>query len=161
MDQYGVEITIPRKGDPRPDTVIIQGSNEDDVLGAKEHLLNLAEEYMQDILDEEVPTPSLRISSFANVFANSNASDGAAAEQTSDSAGRGAGAGERKNGFVVTGAPWEQKAPDMQSNEDFPSFGGSPSGRSGGGKGGSWGPSSHKWGGVDSSVTLLKSSESQ
>lgn len=27
-------------------------------------------------------------------------------------------------GFVVKGAPWQQKAPDTASTEEFPSFGG-------------------------------------
>lgn len=28
------------------------------------------------------------------------------------------------SGFVVKGGPWEQKAPDTTSTEDFPTFGG-------------------------------------
>ncbi|KFM62860.1 Vigilin, partial [Stegodyphus mimosarum] len=43
MDMYKVDIRFPRPSDPDPDLVVIQGA-EDDVLDAKDHLLNLEEE---------------------------------------------------------------------------------------------------------------------
>lgn len=45
MDQFKVDIRFPRPNDPEPDLVIIQG-NEDDVLDAKDYLLNQEEEYV-------------------------------------------------------------------------------------------------------------------
>ena len=45
MDMYKVDIRFPRPNDPEPDLVIIQGA-EEDVLDAKDYLLNLEEEYV-------------------------------------------------------------------------------------------------------------------
>ncbi|GBN12360.1 Vigilin [Araneus ventricosus] len=44
MDMFTVDIRFPRSSDPDPDLVVIQGA-KDDVLDAKDHLLNLAKEY--------------------------------------------------------------------------------------------------------------------
>ncbi|GBN52283.1 Vigilin, partial [Araneus ventricosus] len=46
MDMFKVDIRFPRSSDPDPDLVVIQGA-EDDVLDAKDHLLNLEEEYLR------------------------------------------------------------------------------------------------------------------
>ncbi|GBN52279.1 Vigilin [Araneus ventricosus] len=46
MDMFKVFIRFPRPSDPDPDLVVIQGA-EDDVLDAKDHLLNLEEEYLR------------------------------------------------------------------------------------------------------------------
>lgn len=51
MDEFRVSITFPRPGDP-PETVTISGA-EANVEKCKEHLLNLTEEYMQDIMERE------------------------------------------------------------------------------------------------------------
>lgn len=45
MDQFKVEIKFARPSDPNPDVVIITGM-ENDVSDAKEHLLELQEEYV-------------------------------------------------------------------------------------------------------------------
>lgn len=45
MDDFRVDIKFPRNDDPNPNLVIISGQ-EDNVFEAKEHLLNLAEEYV-------------------------------------------------------------------------------------------------------------------
>ncbi|KAG1666666.1 Vigilin [Nymphon striatum] len=52
MDQFKVDIRFPRDTDTNRDTVIITGG-EDNVAEAKDHLLNLEEEYMQDIKESE------------------------------------------------------------------------------------------------------------
>jgi Uncharacterized conserved protein len=45
MEQFGVDIKFPRSTDPDPDIVTVIGS-EENVLDAREHLLNLEEEYV-------------------------------------------------------------------------------------------------------------------
>jgi hypothetical protein len=45
MEQFSVDIKFPRSTDPDPDIVTVIGV-EDNVLDAKEHLLNLEEEYV-------------------------------------------------------------------------------------------------------------------
>lgn len=59
---------------------------------------------MQDVADQEI-RDSYRIS-----FNN-----------TSESSG---GRSTNSNGFIVQGGPWEQRAPNMESVTDFPTFGG-------------------------------------
>ena len=44
---------MPRESDPDPDLVLIMGTNEDNVLDCKDHLLNCAEEYEQEVIDKE------------------------------------------------------------------------------------------------------------
>lgn len=79
---------------------------------------------MQDILDEE----------YRNSFLKKSKPDPPAAKDPKDP------------GFVVKGAPWEQKAPNMESKEEFPSFGGaSVAAAAGTPSVGGWGPK--KWGG--------------
>lgn len=43
MDEYKVDIRFPKHGD---DSIVVITGDEDNVLNAKEHLLNLAEEYV-------------------------------------------------------------------------------------------------------------------
>jgi hypothetical protein len=45
MEQYSVDIKFPRNTDTDPNTVTVIGA-EENVLDAKEHLLNLEEEYV-------------------------------------------------------------------------------------------------------------------
>lgn len=45
MDDYRVDIKFPRKEDANPNLIIISGQ-EENVIEAREHLLNLAEEYV-------------------------------------------------------------------------------------------------------------------
>uniref|UniRef100_A0A4D5R9H2 Vigilin n=1 Tax=Scolopendra viridis TaxID=118503 RepID=A0A4D5R9H2_SCOVI len=100
MDQFKVDIRFPRDSDPDLDTVVITGL-EDQVLEAKEHLLNLEEEYMQDINDAEVLRQYTQAPSRQDDYRPRS----------------------ENKGFVVKGGPWEQKAPDTTSNTEFPSFG--------------------------------------
>lgn len=45
MEKYKVDIKFPRKTDPDPNIVAIMGTKEN-ILDAKDHLLNLEEEYV-------------------------------------------------------------------------------------------------------------------
>ncbi|KAF6209513.1 hypothetical protein GE061_015260 [Apolygus lucorum] len=132
MDEYRVEIRFPKTGASNPNLVTVIGS-EDAVFNAKDHLLNLEEEYLQDVVDNDLrERPATTIWGAAGVTAQS-----------------GEGANRNPAGFVVKGAPWEQtpsanappksqpaplhhqtaaqKAPDTASTQDFPSFGSSTS----------------------------------
>ncbi|KAH0551211.1 vigilin [Cotesia glomerata] len=108
MEDYKVEIKFPRKTDSDPDLVVIIGS-EENVTDAREHLLNLEYEYLQDLEDRE-RTKSIR-----------------GGKHESD---RPLGSNESDSGFVVKGGPWEQQqlsqqprnAPDTASVADFPTF---------------------------------------
>merc|ERR1712137_1014319 len=121
MDQYKVEIRFPDEG-ADPDIISVIGA-EANVQECVDYILNLAEEYMQDIDDDSSTQQYLRSS------------------KQEGSHGKRAGPGQ--TGFVVAGAPWEQQqhqnkqqapqqqqqrapvvAPNTLSNEEFPSFGG-------------------------------------
>lgn len=109
MSDYKVEIKFPRQGDSDLNAVTITGA-EENVMEAKDHLLNLEEEYLQDCTDS---APS-QTSAFSNVL------------EEAFSRGRG---NQNPTGFVVQGAPWEKpgknkkSAPKPDSHEDFPDFG--------------------------------------
>lgn len=107
MEDYKVEIKFPRSGDPDPLAVTITGA-EDNVMEAKDHLLNLEEEYLQDVSDS-VPTQT---NAFSDVL--------------EEAFSRSAGPHTNRVGFVVKGAPWEKSAPNTESHEDFPDFGLAP-----------------------------------
>jgi len=107
MDDYKVDIKFPRSDDADLNLVTITGP-EEKVVDAKEHLLNLAEEYMQDVLENE------ELNSYR--APSSNPADGARGN-------RRGGDGDN-DGFVVAGGPWEQQtAPNTESVTDFPTFG--------------------------------------
>uniref|UniRef100_A0A2P2HWJ6 Vigilin n=1 Tax=Hirondellea gigas TaxID=1518452 RepID=A0A2P2HWJ6_9CRUS len=166
MDDYKVSISFPRSDDT-PDLVTISGA-EANVNECKEHLLNLAEEYMQDILDREDMNyyaagrpPPLQFGAFdvsagdappaPDVAVEGQQREGetqqpaeikwGGVEESSTAvplvkqakltqngnAHLSNGALSNKQGFVMTGAPWAQEAPNMNSSEDFPSMGASPS----------------------------------
>ena len=99
MDDFKVDIKFPKSEDPDPNLVIITGI-EDNVSEARDHLLILEEEFLQDVIERhEQATP------FSNMDSSNNRkSDG--------------------NGFIVQGGPWEQRAPNTASVTEFPSFGG-------------------------------------
>lgn len=103
MDDFKVEIKFPKSGDSNPDLVTIIGS-EEAVSDAKDHILNLAEEYMQDVADS-VPRNTSNFSTIIEQAMRPNTNG-------------------NKAGFVVQGAPWERsnKAPNTASHEDFPDF---------------------------------------
>lgn len=122
MDEFKVDIRFPQSGAPDPNLVTVMGKPED-VDEAIDHLLNLEEEYMSDVVENEVMQTYMK---------------GSSQEDKP----------QPSKGFVVRDAPWtagtgSEKAPDMTSSEDFPSFGApvphktSPWGpkRHGGGKG--------------------------
>lgn len=113
MEDYQVDVRFPRSGDPDPNLVTISGA-EDNVLDCKDYLLNLEEEFLQDFVDQEYIRSLERAPSKGS---NSNAKPKGPTQ-----------------GFVVKDAPWD-RAPDTQSQEEFPSFGQvvAPKGRS-------WGP---------------------
>lgn len=48
-------------------------------------------------------------------------------EETNNFFGNSNSKTEEAAGFVVKGGPWEQKAPDTTSTQDFPTFGGGAS----------------------------------
>ncbi|KAF5298917.1 hypothetical protein FQR65_LT09570 [Abscondita terminalis] len=99
MDDYKVDIKFPKSDDPDPNLVIISGS-DDNVFEAKDHLLMLEEEYLQDVIERHEPGAAFHSSESPN----NRKTDG--------------------NGFVVQGGPWEQRAPNTASVTEFPSFGG-------------------------------------
>lgn len=103
MEDYRVDIKFPREGDANMNQVTVMGK-EKDVEECKDHLLNLEEEYMQDV--SEAPKASNKVT-YENLFEN---------------AMKKAQSGGGKSGFVVQGAPWE-KAPNKDSQIDFPDFG--------------------------------------
>ncbi|XP_054712100.1 vigilin-like [Uloborus diversus] len=107
MEMFKVDIRFPRPSDPDPDLVVIHGK-EDDVLDAKDHLLNLEEEYVQDLKERDL----------MRQYTLPPSRNG-----HSDSEG---GRGRPDGGFVVKGAPWDRppSAPDTSDTQEFPSFGG-------------------------------------
>jgi predicted PilT family ATPase len=111
MNDFKVDIKFPNKESGNPDIVSITGA-EDDVYDCKDHILNLAEEYMQDVRDQELMNEFIR-----------------PARNSSPQRGQNRGGGA---GFIVTNAPW-----DMSSQSDFPDLGG---GAANGGPKVSWGP---------------------
>jgi len=101
MQDFDVDIRFPRENSGNPNLVTITGSDGERVLDARDHLLNLEEEYLQDVKENEYMQQYVRDSK----------------EEKGKSKGE-----KKSNGFVVTGAPWEQ-APDTESNVEFPSMG--------------------------------------
>lgn len=111
MSDYKVEIRFPKQGED-PNAITLMGSAEG-VSEAKDHILNLEEEYLEDIIDN-VPTHT---NDFSTVLESALQK----------------GSPQNKEGFVVQGAPWAKpkrnnnaNAPNTQSQEDFPNFGIAP-----------------------------------
>ncbi|XP_060527573.1 vigilin isoform X2 [Cylas formicarius] len=108
MEDYNVDIKFPRNDDTKPNLVVITGE-EENVVEARDHLLNLAEEYIQDVEDlenrEKLHTLNVH-------FENSQSSYPTRNTQRTNA-----------SGFVVQGGPWEQSAPNTASVTDFPAFG--------------------------------------
>ncbi|KAM6921829.1 LOW QUALITY PROTEIN: high density lipoprotein binding protein a [Xenentodon cancila] len=105
MDEFKVDLRFPQSGAADPNLVTVTGRPEL-VDEAIDHLLNLEEEYMADVVENEAKMAYMRPPS---------SSAAAMDEQRGPS-----------KGFVVREAPWtttNEKAPDMSSSEDFPSFG--------------------------------------
>lgn len=116
MDTYKVEIKFPRKTDADLDLVTIIGA-EDNVLDAKDHLLNLEQEYRQDLDDRS--SRSSRMSRGGKRDSDNSLLGG-------NGGGGSSNGGDNDNGFVVKGGPWEHDkpkiAPDTASVADFPTF---------------------------------------
>lgn len=105
MDEFKVDLRFPQSGAADPNLVTVTGRPEL-VDEAIDHLLNLEEEYMVDVVENEAKMAYMR---------PPGGSASAMDEQRGPS-----------KGFVVREAPWttaNEKAPDMSSSEDFPSFG--------------------------------------
>ncbi|KAE8294395.1 Vigilin High density lipoprotein-binding protein [Larimichthys crocea] len=106
MDEFKVDLRFPQSGASDPNLVTVTGRPEL-VDEAIDHLLNLEEEYMADVVENEAKMAYMR------------PSGGSAAAMDDHHRGP-------SKGFVVREAPWttaNEKAPDMSSSEDFPSFG--------------------------------------
>ncbi|PNJ10442.1 LOW QUALITY PROTEIN: HDLBP isoform 2 [Pongo abelii] len=101
MDEFKVDIRFPQSGAPDPNCVTVTGLPEN-VEEAIDHILNLEEEYLADVVDSE----ALQVYMKPPVHEEAKAPS---------------------RGFVVRDAPWaassSEKAPDMSSSEEFPSFG--------------------------------------
>ncbi|KAJ8954742.1 hypothetical protein NQ318_011437 [Aromia moschata] len=115
MEDYNVDIKFPRNDDPDPNLVIISGQ-EENVTEARDHLLNLEEEYD----GTGAPSSARRRGATDPREAHSEHALQASAQAAPPSRGR----DPHNNGFVVQGGPWEQRAPNTASVTEFPSFGG-------------------------------------
>ncbi|XP_036970727.1 high density lipoprotein binding protein a isoform X2 [Acanthopagrus latus] len=105
MDEFKVDLRFPQSGAADPNLVTVTGRPEL-VDEAIDHLLNLEEEYMADVVENEAKMAYMR-------------PPGGSAASMDEQRGP-------SKGFVVREAPWttgNEKAPDMSSSEDFPSFG--------------------------------------
>uniref|UniRef100_A0A668A8H8 Vigilin n=1 Tax=Myripristis murdjan TaxID=586833 RepID=A0A668A8H8_9TELE len=101
MEEFKVDIRFPQPGSDEPDKVTVTGLPET-VDNAIDHLLNLEEEYMLSVTETET------MAAYMKPPSREDSSAGPA------------------KGFVVRDAPWNapgNKAPDMSSAEDFPTFG--------------------------------------
>ncbi|KAK6323238.1 hypothetical protein J4Q44_G00055770 [Coregonus suidteri] len=107
MEEFKVDIRFPQPGSEDPGRVTVTGLPEI-VDNAIDHLLNLEEEYMLSVTETETMAAYMKPPSRYG-------------------GGRGGGGGDNSGGaakgFVVRDAPWNDKAPDMSSAEDFPTFG--------------------------------------
>lgn len=109
MDEFKVDLRFPQPGAADPNQVFVTGRPEL-VDEAIDHLLNLEEEYMADVNENESKMTYMKPT-------------GDRGASSMDEGGRERGSSK---GFVVREAPWQtgsEKAPDMSSSEDFPSFG--------------------------------------
>lgn len=113
MDDFKVEVKFPKTGDANPNVVTIVG-NEEAVAECKDYILNLEEEYLQDVADAQ---PVYQPMSVSDVFEEALTKSGLNHRPGGESAG------QPPKGFVVKGAPWQKKAPNTSSHEDFPDFG--------------------------------------
>lgn len=110
MEEFKVDIRFPQPGSDEPDKVTVTGLPET-VDNAIDHLLNLEEEYMLSVTETET------LAAYMKPPSRYGGGPGGA--------GVGDDGGPAK-GFVVRDAPWNasgNKAPDMSSAEDFPTFG--------------------------------------
>ncbi|KAL6118569.1 uncharacterized protein ACO6RY_03350 [Pungitius sinensis] len=112
MEEFKVDIRFPQPGSDEPDKVAVTGLPET-VDNAVDHLLNLEEEYMLSVTETETLAAYMKPPSRYG----GGGGGGAGGDDSS---------GGPAKGFVVRDAPWNaagNKAPDMSSAEDFPTFG--------------------------------------
>ncbi|XP_020779643.1 vigilin [Boleophthalmus pectinirostris] len=110
MEEFKVDIRFPQPGSDEPDKVTVTGLPET-VDSAIDHLLNLEEEYMLSVTETET------LAAYMKPPSRYGGGPGGAG---------GPDDGGPAKGFVVRDAPWNaagNKAPDMSSAEDFPTFG--------------------------------------
>ncbi|XP_049867329.1 vigilin [Pectinophora gossypiella] len=112
MDEFKVDIRFPKSSD---DSIVVIAGEEDNVLDAKDHLLNLAEEYLQDVADRYTRPAAPSLGDFSDLSGEPSAASAATAAGAAPAAG-----------FVVKGGPWEQRAPDTASTHEFPTMPGAP-----------------------------------
>ncbi|KTF81679.1 hypothetical protein cypCar_00017836, partial [Cyprinus carpio] len=108
MEEFKVDIRFPQPGSEDPSKVTVTGLPEN-VDNAIDHLLNLEEEYMLSVTETETMAAYLKPPS-KTMGTGGNDEDNKALAK----------------GFVVRDAPWNaqgNKAPDMSSAEEFPTFG--------------------------------------
>lgn len=111
--QVDIKFPSPEEAKTNPDAVTIIGK-EEDVENAKEAILNMAEDYARDYLENLPPSPQPQTVGAFLSGGNTNTGN--------------------ENGFVMKDAPWEKPqdkkgkaaAPNTQSQEDFPAVGGAP-----------------------------------
>ncbi|XP_037282451.1 satellite-binding protein 1 Dp1 [Rhipicephalus microplus] len=127
MEQHKVEIKFPRPEDPNKDLVQVTGA-EEDVEDALDYLKQFEDEHLEDIMDQESYQPASRQGQNSGGGSGNNAQGWTEQSPSSE-------------GFVVRGGPWEQRAPDTTSTQEFPSFGGGPPIDSVPAKPVPWGPS--------------------
>uniref|UniRef100_A0A671R319 Vigilin n=1 Tax=Sinocyclocheilus anshuiensis TaxID=1608454 RepID=A0A671R319_9TELE len=108
MEEFKVDIRFPQPGSEDPSKVTVTGLPEN-VDNATDHLLNLEEEYMLSVTETETMASYMKPPS-KTMGTGGNDEDNKALAK----------------GFVVRDAPWNaqgNKAPDMSSAEEFPTFG--------------------------------------
>ncbi|CAL8236355.1 unnamed protein product, partial [Arctogadus glacialis] len=113
MEEFKVDIKFPPPGSEEPDRVAVTGLPET-VDNAVDHLLNLEEEYMLSVTETETLAAYMKPPSRYG-----GGGVGGGGEEDSN--------GAPAKGYVVRDAPWNapggDRAPDMSSAEDFPTFG--------------------------------------
>jgi hypothetical protein len=95
MDQYEVDIRLPRNGDPDPNLVVVSGKNEDRVYDCIDYLRQIEEELMEEVAERSMYMAPRR-------------------EETKEV--------EAPKAVIIQGAPWN---PGQGAGEDnFPSLAG-------------------------------------
>ncbi|KRZ09939.1 Vigilin, partial [Trichinella zimbabwensis] len=106
MEQYQVEIRFPRQADQNPNLVTVCGKVEDSVFDCIDHLRNLEEEYLQDIVDRYAYRDPMRM----------------AEENTT---------AQHQPAIEIVNAPWQRTqtddelskpVPDVENMQEFPSM---------------------------------------
>ncbi|RZF47323.1 hypothetical protein LSTR_LSTR012609 [Laodelphax striatellus] len=124
MNQFQVEVKFAKATDPDPNIVIISGQ-QDNVANARDHLLELADDYMQDIADYEFEqsfrpnhnsegtnpfdTLNFNVAAAAGGGGSPNDESRAAASGESPHHNNNGGGERSSSGFVVKGAPWDRR----------------------------------------------------